>query len=77
MAERNLILTLHRKRKQMWVRNYSRIDTAVPRATQLLILEGEPGDVMELAHVNGKQLGTIKMKVNGHIVANWEWEKAL
>ena len=76
MNERNIIATFHRRHQELRKRHYARIDTSIPRITQLLILEGEPGDVVELAHaVTGMQLGTLKMKVGGHLVTDWIWEK--
>ena len=50
------------------MRYYARLDTAIPRAVQLLILEGQPKDVIELAHSeHGFQIGTIKIHVGGRI----------
>ena len=57
------------------VRNYTRLDTAAARAVQLLIIAGEPGDVMELAHTGtGAQLGWAKVKANGTVTCCWDWE---
>ena len=56
-------------------RHYARLDTAAARAVQLLILAGEPGDVMELAHTGtGAQLGWATVKSNGTVTCFWNWE---
>jgi len=47
-------------------RRFVRLDTAIPRAVQLLILQGQPGDVIELAHhEHGFQIATIKIHSGG------------
>ena len=57
------------------MRNYARLDTAAARAVQLLIIAGEPGDVMELAHTGtGAQLGWAKVKANGTVTCFWNWK---
>lgn len=57
------------------LRHYLRLDTAVARATQLLITSGEPGDVVELAHTGtGAQLGWAKVKSNGTVTCSWDWK---
>ena len=56
-------------------RHYLRLGTAAARATQLLIISGEPGDVAELAHLGtGKQLGWVKVQANGTVTCFWDWE---
>lgn len=76
MTERNLIVTLHRKRKPLWARRYLRLDTAIPRITELMILGGEPGDVAEIAHaVTGMQIGTVRLRAGGNLITNWSWDK--
>jgi metal-responsive CopG/Arc/MetJ family transcriptional regulator len=73
--ERNIIMTLHRDNKIVWVRRYARIDTAIRRCTQLAVLEGQPKDVMEMAHnISGRQLGTIKLHTGNKLTAQWLWD---
>lgn len=68
MTKRPILATLYRKHQPVWVRRYSRITTALPRAVQLALLEGQPGDVVEFAHSDfGFQIATVKLSVNGHI----------
>lgn len=75
MAERNIIATLLRKNKVIWVRHYGKLDTAVPRAVQLAMRVGEPRDVVELSHAHtGLQLGTVKLHVNGKLTTDWIWD---
>ena len=62
--ERNIVTTLHRKNQPIRVRNYARLDTAVPRATQLAIMNGQPGDVVTIHHaVTGLVIGSIKVSI--------------
>lgn len=50
------------------MRHYARLTTAIPRAVGLLLQEGEPGDVLELAHAeHGFQIATITIHVGGVI----------
>ena len=59
---RDIVTTLHRGNKPMRSRHYARIDTAIPRATQLALLEGEPGDVVTIHHaVTGLEIGSMKI----------------
>lgn len=70
---RPIIAILHRKRKQVWAkpRRYSNVVNALKRATELAFLEGQPGDVIELAHVTGFQICTAKLKVGGRLEFDW------
>lgn len=64
MAHRRIIATMYRGKKQekIWVRYYNWMDTAMPRAVQLALCYGEPGDVVEFASVElGFQIGTLKV----------------
>lgn len=55
-----------------WVRSYARIETAVRRCTEYLILEGQVGDVIEFVlKINGMQVGTIKMSASGKMSVVW------
>lgn len=68
---RHIVATLHHKGKPVWNRRYARIDTAFPRAVELLIIDGEPGDVIEFSHSEyGFQIGTVKIKAGGKITIN-------
>lgn len=56
----------------VWTRNYARIETAVRRCTEFLILEGEVGDIIEFTlKVNGYQVGTIRLKATGKMEVLW------
>jgi hypothetical protein len=64
MANRRIIATLYRGKKQqkIWVRYYNWMDTAMPRAVQLALCYGVPGDVVEFASVElGFQIGTLTL----------------
>lgn len=75
MSERNIVAQLHSKMGLLWTRRFARLDTAIPRATQLLMLEGQPGNVVEFSHaVTGLQLGTIKLRVGGKMVTDYIWD---
>ena len=66
----------HHWEKKGRVRNYARLDTAAARAVQLLIIAGEPGDMMELVHTGtGAQLGWAKVQANGTVTCFWDWER--
>ena len=76
-GERLFVLTQtdHHGERKGRVRNYARLDTAAARAVQLLVIAGEPGDVMELAHTGtGAQLGWAKVKANGTVTCCWDWK---
>lgn len=73
--ERPILATLTRKHQTVWVRRYARIDSAIPRAVQLAILEGQPGDVVEFARaVTSLQIGTVRLSVGGKLTASWIWD---
>lgn len=73
---RPYVVTLHRKRKQVGnPRRYARLDTAFPRSVQRLILDGEPGDLYEVAHAEfGFQIGTVKVNAKGKVALNFTLE---
>ena len=74
MRELPIVVTLHRKRRVVKTRRYARLDTAIRRQTQLAVLEGEPKDVIEIAHADtGLQIGTITVGVHT-LKANWIWD---
>ena len=54
----------------LWTRYFKRLDTGIPRAVQLAMLEGQPGDIVEFASANhGYQIATIKLTVNAKLAA--------
>ena len=47
-------------------RRYTRISNSVPRAVYLLMMKGQPGDVVEIASADfGFQAMTVKLHVGG------------
>lgn len=81
MARYNIHAHLHRLTKSglkpVWVRYYARIETAVRRCTEYLILEGEVGDVIEFVlKINGYQVGTIRLKSTGKMDVCWNDDEA-
>ena len=73
-SPRNIIASRTRGNLLLSVRRYVRLDTAIRRQTELAYLEGQPGDVIEVAHaVTGMQIGTIKVQVR-RLVTNWCWD---
>lgn len=72
MSKRPILATILRKHIAQSVRHYSRISTAFPKAVQLLIESGEPGDVVEFASSDfGYQIGTVKIHAGGKIDVRW------
>ena len=64
MSQRLIIATLLRGKKQekVWVRYYNWMDTAMPRAVQLALCYGNPGDVVEFASTElGFQIGVLRI----------------
>lgn len=71
-SNRPLVATLYFHGEQPKMRYYSRISTAFPRAVQLLMSEGKPGDTVEIASNNfGYQIGTARLSVGGSINVKW------
>lgn len=70
MTERALPIAavIYHRQRPLRTRRYARIQTAIPRAISWLLLEGEPGDLVEfsLAH-SGTQLAVIKVHAGGGI----------
>lgn len=51
-----------KERQHVWTRQYGWMDTAVPRAMQLALNYGQPGDVVEfVAKELGFQVGTMRV----------------
>ena len=76
---RPIVATFHRKDQRRLVkgetRRYAKIDNALPRATQLLMWDGAPGDVVEFSHaLTGKPLGSVKIKAGGKLDSWFLWE---
>lgn len=77
---RPIVATFHRKVGQRITagetRRYAKIDNALPRAPQLLMWDGAPGDRVEFSHaLTGKALGFIKVKAGGKFDSEFIWEK--
>ncbi len=76
---RPIVATFHPKvgkvSKLAAPRRYAKIDNALPRATQLLMWEGNPGDRVEFSHaLTGKQLGVVTVKAGGKLESWFLWE---
>jgi len=68
--QRRICATLYRGKKQdkIWVRYYNWMDTAMPRAMQLALCYGQPGDVVEFHSTElGFQIGTMKVLPKNHV----------
>ena len=84
MALFNIEAHLHRlvhgsssKRETVWIRRYARIENAMRRSTEFLMIEGEVGDVIEFVLViNAYQVGTIQYKATGKISIVWNDDAA-
>jgi hypothetical protein len=81
--ERNHLVTFHTRDAQhrsianenLKPRRYARLNTAVPRVVQILLDQGSPGDVAEIAHAeHGFQIGTVKVHAGGRIAIQWTLE---
>lgn len=83
MAKFNIDAILHRRHgrsstRVVWVRRYARIETAVRRCTEFMVLDGEVGDTIEFVlRINGWQVGTIRMKANGTMQVDWTHRKMI
>lgn len=76
MAKFNIEAHLHRSakglRETVWVRHYARIETAVRRCTEYLVLDGEVGDIIEFVlKLNRYQVGTIRLTATGSMTVIW------
>lgn len=53
-------------------RRYARLDTSIPRVTQILLMSGEPGDLCELSYeLSGLSLGVVIVHALGKIDMTW------
>lgn len=71
---RRICATLYRGKKQekIWVRYYQWMDTAMPRALQLALCYGAPGDVVEFHSTEiGFQIGTINVLPKNKVELNY------
>jgi hypothetical protein len=78
---RHISVTLHRLHgktlRPVWTRKYARIDTAIPRMSLYLALEGEVGDVVEFhLTTNGMQVGTMRLRATGVLETIWNKTEA-
>lgn len=75
--ERNVVATWERKGEVVRTISYSRIDNALSRLTYHILWDGQPGDVIELAHrYTGMQFGTMKVRVGNRIETQWVWDES-
>lgn len=70
--KRPIVAALHRRTSHgtelVWTRYYIRLTLAIPRAVQLALETGRPGDVVEFAHANlGFQIATVKVSVGASL----------
>lgn len=72
-SNRPLISTYHvGGKKVLWQRYFVRIETALRRAVELLVLGGSPGDRIEIASNDfGFQVATVVILAQGRIVVNF------
>lgn len=75
--KRAIRATLHRLKGKssvvIWERYYASISSALKRGVELAILEGQPGDVLELTHSNFDFLiATLKLKVSSNNLASMD-----
>lgn len=71
---RNIIATTVRKREIIRERRYVRVDTAIRRTSQLVVLEAQPGDAIFFTHaVTGLEIGEIHVGKNS-FTARWIWD---
>lgn len=67
--KRPITAELHRAGRVIWTRHYARVSTALPRALQVLILEGHPRDTIAFSHQDlGFEIGTLRIHAGGKIV---------
>lgn len=78
----NIDAIMHRRKRNgtqiLWVRRYSCIENAMRRATEILMVDGCVGDLIEFTlRTNGLQVGTIRMHAAGNISIQWNYRKIL
>lgn len=58
--------------KVIWMRYFARLETAIARAASVLVLQGAPGDKMEIASNDyGFQIATLRIKTQGQLTINF------
>lgn len=73
MAARPLLVEHVRKHLVLKRGYYTRIDTAIPRSVQRLLLEGMPDDTVQISlREHGTWIADIKIKVGGKISIHME-----
>jgi len=81
MHKRNILATFHTRNAAKTLvlnpnlrpRRYVRVQTAIPRAVEILLWLGSPGDVVELSHAEfGFTIATIKVHVGGKVTIQVE-----
>lgn len=79
MREYNIIAEAHTAanegHRSLWKRYYTRLDTAVPRATALAVLGSlQPGQSIVFYHrQTGLEIGCVKMRAGGDLTVKWIW----
>ena len=66
--KREYRVVLHRKSgnstEEIWTKFFSSVSNCIRRGSELAVLTGQPGDVLEITHSNfGFLIATIKLKV--------------
>lgn len=70
MSTRSLLIAanIHIRGKVTKVRRYSKVVKAFPKAVEILLMDGNPGDTVELTnHDFGFEIGCVKVHVGGRI----------
>lgn len=73
MAARPLLVEYFRKNQVIKRGYYARIATAIPRATERLLIEGQPRDVVQISlREHGTLIADVVLKVGGVVVIRTE-----
>lgn len=81
MYKRNILATFHTRNADKTLvlnpdirpRRYVRVQTAIPRAVEILLWNGSPGDVVELSHAELVfAIATITVHVGGKVTIQLE-----
>ena len=83
MAKFNIDAKLHRvikgsdRKKEVWTRRYARIETALRKAVEIMIMDGQSGDVLEFyVRKSGYQIATVRMSARGKLDIQWNDQRA-
>lgn len=73
MAKRLLVAQFHRNNQPILAKRYfNRVDTAIPRCVQLVLLDGEPGDTIQISSSEfGYWIADIRVRAGGKIDIKW------